>query len=175
MKLFIVSILLGFGLSMSAHAQMTLDSLFARDTVYNAYQQKMDEIFDSVDFSYLSTGILFDRGFSFINIESFDGTLKDESKSSMLAFGLSYASIETMTVEDSVSLPDPSDYRNVLDTITSHSEVILIAGLHQQYDRIDSNAISDGLFSQSGANLSDVFPRAESPYNLNRVFLFAPE
>jgi hypothetical protein len=159
--------------------QINLQTLFAQgihpsDSIHQAYFTSMTNMFANVDLSYVPSGVLNERGFSFINLTPFNGQINEESKSSILAFGLAYASITSMNVDSIVQLPNPIHYTNVIDTVGTSSTIIPIVGLHQKYHTIDSLAFENGLLAATGRNLSDIFPRVESPYNEHDLFLFAP-
>ncbi|MFT5821645.1 MAG: hypothetical protein ACI8ZM_002899 [Crocinitomix sp.] len=144
------------------------------DSVNIAYEAQMQERYDSLDYFYLPTGRLYERGFSFVNIVPFNGQITDSSKSNLIIFSLAYAAITSMTVDDAQALPAPSSYRDIMDTIHSNSDIIAIAGMHQLYNSISPNALEDNLLTVSGSSFLDVLPRAESPYLNKEVFMFAP-
>ena len=144
------------------------------DSVETAYFNTLNEIFDGIDMTYVESGVLYERGFPFITFEPFIGELNEESKASRLAFGLAYAAITSMVVDSAKSLPDPSAYMTMIDGVNQHSSTIPLLGLHQKYHSIDSNAIANGLIAVSGNAISDIFPRATSPFIEHDLFLFAP-
>lgn len=134
----------------------------------------MENIFEHVDMSYVSSGVLYERGFSFIALEPFRGELIDSSKSTLLSFSLAYASIASMTVGAAGTLPSPDYYRSRIDSIHPNSNVIPIAGIHQEYHKIDTLSIQNDQIYTVDDNLYDVFPRTGNPYIKHDLFLFAP-
>jgi len=144
------------------------------DSLETTYFNTLNEIFDGIDMTYVESGVLYERGFPFITFEPFIGELNEESKASRLAFGLAYAAITSMVVDSAKSLPDPAAYMTMIDGVNQHSSTIPLLGLHQKYHSIDSNAIANGLIAVSGNTISDIFPRASSPFIEHDLFLFAP-
>lgn len=156
-----------------AYSQITMQSLADSDSVKVNFAHAIEEVFEGVDLSLVPSGVLYERGVSFIDMTSLTGQ-SDTIKTNLISFSLAYASISTMAVDSLAVLPDPSSYRNKMDTISPNSSVILVAGLHQKYNYIDTTAIDDSLFTKSGNNLTDVYPRDRSPYLEREVFIFAP-
>ena len=162
------------GMSRVSNAQDFIQTVNS-DSINDAYYAKMDDIFENVDLSLVPSGILYDRGFSYINMDYFDGTINDSSKTSPMAFGLAYASLRSMTVASSNNaLPDPSFYRTAMNGVTAESDTIVVAGIHQEFHKMDTMSIENNLFTQVGDNLYDVSGRPSSPYNFDEVFLFSP-
>lgn len=175
MKKILFFIPLIFIIGANSFAQWTPDSIVhPGDSVHQAYKQTMADMFANVDMSYVPSGVLYDRGFPFITFEPFKGELNDTSKSSLLSFGFAYAALSSMTVSDSNALPPPNVFRSKMDTIRADSDVIPIAGLHQLYHKIDTNALANNQFQLIDENLYDIFPRTGSPYIAHELFLFAP-
>lgn len=154
-------------------SQMTMAEIAAADPVKTAYSNAISDVFENVDLSLVPSGILYQRGISYIDLTAFDGS-STEVKANMISFSLAYASITTMAVDSTKVLPSPSAYRNKMDIISPQSNRIIVAGLHQVFHKIDSNAIADNLFTRAGNNLADLLPREESPYVEQELFLFAP-
>ncbi|MCH2225904.1 MAG: hypothetical protein MK066_14130, partial [Crocinitomicaceae bacterium] len=143
------------------------------DSINQVYQETMDDVFENVDLSLVESGILYDRGFPFIDIEVFNGELNDSTKSNLLSFQMAYASIYSMIVTQENVLPDPSHYRSLMDSISAESSVIPIALMHQEYHKMDSTSIDSGAFIFNQGKLFDVFPRMD-PYKKKNLFISAP-
>lgn len=146
----------------------------ATDSTNIAYKNRMNALFENVDLSLVPSGVLFDRGYAFISLEGFTGQLADSTVSGNgMSFGLAYASITSMTVDSTMTLPSPDNYSAVFDTVTPNSSVIPIIGLHQFYHRTDSLSLEDSLLMLVGDNFWDVPGRIRSPYIENELFMFA--
>jgi hypothetical protein len=144
------------------------------DSVNIKYKNKLVAIFENVNLSQVPSGILYEHGFPFIAIEAFNGQITDSSKANSVAFGLAYAAISSMVVNEANDLPDPSEYRDVFDMFSPSSDVIPIAGLHQIYHKLDPFSLDDSLFIMIDSALVDVPERLRSPYLEKELFLFTP-
>ncbi len=100
----------------SSYSQWTTDSIVhPADSVHQEYRQRMIEMYEHVDLSQVPSGILYDRGIPFITFEPFQGVANDSSEATELSFGLAYASLSSMSVDSTKSLPNPGFYReNIL-------------------------------------------------------------
>jgi len=157
------------------HAQqITKQTLSNADPVKQAAEQRYSQMFAGVDLSLVPSGILYDRGTSFVNLDPLNGSAPNGTRSNMTIFGLAYASLNSMVVDPKGVLPGPQAYRQPTEDITGDSQVIPVLGLHQEYHYIDRNAIANGLFTQSGDNLTDVLPRPTEPYLKKDVFVMVP-
>ena len=175
MKPFLIFLLLILGITNLSFAQFdSLAFVHPGDSSHNVYLQKRAEMFEDVDFTNVPSGVLYEWGFPFIDLNYFQGNLSEESKSSRISFSLAFASMASMQVGATDLLPPPTAYRSVLDTISSESNVIYLTGLHRKYHKLDSLSVIDSLLALSGHHLSDVFPRPRSPYIEQDLFLFAP-
>lgn len=159
-------------LNFSSIAQGIPDSIQSLDSVNIAYQNRLADIFANVDLTEVPSGILYEHGFPFISLDAFNGQITDSSKANNMIFGLAYASLSSMTVDSTIALPAPEDYRSISDTVTPLSNVIPIVGLHQIYHQIDSTSLEDSLFTMVDSNLVDVIGRPRSPYIEKELFLF---
>ncbi len=146
------------------------------DSVSIPYPEQIENIFEHVDLSEVtsSNGVLLEHGFPLFAIDYFKGTINDSNQTSMVGFSLAYASLFTMALDDIYRLPHPDSYRNICDTVRCNSSVIQVAVLHQNYTRIDPNALINNLFSKVDDQLFDVPGRPYSPYVIDSVFMVAP-
>lgn len=151
---------------------LTIDDLPKNDSAFLEFQNLTDFWFENLDFSYVPSGNLYERGVPYFNINPFDGTLVDSSKSNQMAFYLAFATMSSMDVDENLPLPD--EYKNKTIGQTNNSDTILIMGMHQEYHKIDPDAFSNNLLEVNGGQIIDVFPRNQSPYIHHDLFLFAP-
>ncbi|WP_157454071.1 hypothetical protein [Crocinitomix catalasitica] len=114
-------------LNFNGTAQGIPDSIQSLNTVNIAYQNRLVEIFDDVDLTQVPSGILYEHGFPYINLTAFNGQITDSSKANNMIFGLAYASLASMTIDSTVALPAPEDYRSISDTVSPLSSVIPLA------------------------------------------------
>ncbi|MFD1551868.1 hypothetical protein DNU06_01785 [Putridiphycobacter roseus] len=169
MKTFIYIICL-LGISGNLFAQNIIN-LNDNAVVNQQYNNKMQAMFAQMNLDLVPSGVLFDRGISFIDLKPYNGQLSDTNETTNITFGLAYASLMNMSVKSETSLPNPEVYRQVMDKQNHFSDTILIAGLHQVYHSIDTLAIQNDLLNLQGDNLIDVPNRTSSPYNKQELFL----
>lgn len=174
MKSKMLLLLMGIVVSSTSFGQQVSTATKNSDSTNIAFQNKMAEMFAGVDLSLVPSGLLYDHGVPYITLRPFRGTITDSSKANTLTYGLVYASLTSMAVDNSKALAPPDDYMAAMDSTTINSTLIPIVGLHQEYYRIDSSAVEDSLFTVSGDNLLDVLPRPRSPYVKNEAFMLAP-
>lgn len=146
------------------------------DSVLIPFETQIEHIFEYVDLSEVtaSNGMLIDYGIPIFAIECFDGTLNDTNIANIDIFGLAYATLSSTAVDSIYRLPAPSAYRNIIDTVSMDENVIPIALLHQQYFSLDTNSITDNLFTVTDGQLHDVPSRSRSPYLIHDCFIVSP-
>ena len=172
MKHLLFSALLIF-LSLVSSAQYTIDSLVSpSDSVHQDFTNKMNSFFGDLDPTYIPSGNLYDRGIPYLNIAPFDGTISSTNKSSLFTFQLAYATLYTMDIVG--NLPEPDDYKEKMLGQGNLSEIVLITGLHQEYHKIDLNAVNNNLLMVENGKMLDVLPRSQSPYMQHELFMLAP-
>lgn len=140
------------------------------------FTQQISQLFEHVDLSevQLGSGILFEHGYPYFNLDVFDGTINNENETSVVGFGLTYASLYSMALSNSQRLPDPSTYRNIMDVIGEESSVIPLAVLHQSYFKIDTLSLIDNLLVNLNDQFYDVPNRSRSPYLSKECFIVVP-
>ncbi|MFK7785043.1 MAG: esterase/lipase family protein, partial [Crocinitomicaceae bacterium] len=140
------------------------------------FTQQISELFQHVDLSEVQqgSGVLYEHGYPYCNLDAFDGVISNENETSVTAFGLAYASIYSMALNNSQRLPDPAGYRNIMDVIGEDSPVIPLAVLHQSYAAIDPLSLTDNLLTELNGQFYDVPNRSRSPYLNKECFMVVP-
>ena len=151
-------------------------TIIETDSLTSPYSLQIEHIFENVDLTEVEDngGILYEHGFPLFSIEYFNGTLSDTNIASFDIFSLSYVTLTSMAIDSIYRLPHPSIYRNIADTVAMNAMVIPIAILHQKYKMIDTNAVSDSLFTITGDQIFDVPGRISSPYLDAECFIATP-
>lgn len=137
------------------------------------YQQQITHIFEHVNLKAVPNGILYEHGFPLQSFETYPGTLSDSNKTDFTAFGMLYASIYSMAIDNEDRLSNPSGYMTAFDQWDERSAV-MVFGLHQEYYGINPQALELNLLQSINNQLYDVEGRTESPYQKKEVFLLAP-
>lgn len=94
------------------------------DSIGYDYYEKTAELLENLDVSEVTSGILYERGFPFVNFRSFKGSLADTVYSNRLTFSLAYASLFSMALNAQARLPEPVAYTQWVDNLNSKSDTI---------------------------------------------------
>jgi hypothetical protein len=159
--------------------------------VSDAYKTQMESIFQ-VDRSYVTTGLLQDYGFYYTNVDKFNGVRSDTSYLEYGEFQSLYSSIYTYRFNSNQTLPDPltlfSQIENsatqfnqtangrTANALPSENEqsTVLLCGLHYNYERFKSNAVSSNLVFISNNIIYDQAGRSSTPYETREAFAIVP-
>lgn len=134
----------------------------------------MDSVFALTDLSGVSSGILADRGFQYVPIEWYEGTLEAYNKLYYETWHGLYASMYTAAIDTNDRLPHPvGAYRQDQEALTE-GRPIPLGLLYMDYHQLDTNSIADGLLAWSGKQLTDVPGRSRSPYLARQLFGATP-
>jgi hypothetical protein len=134
----------------------------------------MDSVFALTDPSGISSGILADRGFQYVPLEWYDGTLQPYHKLYYETWHGLYASMYTAAIDTNNRLPHPvGAYRQDQEALTEGSPIPL-GLLYMDYHQLDTSSIADSLLAWSGKQLTDVPGRSRSPYLARTLFGATP-
>jgi len=87
------------------------------DSIGYDYYEKTAELLENLDVSEVNSGILYERGFPFVNFEPFKGGALDTVTANRLAFSLAYASLFSMAMDTVKRLPLPQRYMQKVDVL----------------------------------------------------------
>ncbi|MEO5929513.1 MAG: T9SS type A sorting domain-containing protein [Candidatus Kapaibacterium sp.] len=130
---------------------------------------QMDTLYMDLDTTYLSTGLLINKGLPFMNLPGYEGQSGCDTLNSYLRWEGFYLSLYHAAVST------PTIIR--LDTVEKWTadlrdqSLIPIGVLNFNYDQISATAVDDSLISISGNQLHDVPGRPSSPYEVHRAFV----
>jgi len=139
---------------------------FAQD---NFYVSKMDDVFFNLDKSAVTTGILYDRTYSFSELQAYNRAA-DTSESSWLE--QAYFELYNAAYSKSAFL-GLSDFADIID-IEKLKGRVPIAVIDYSMHYIRSTAISENLIYYQNEHLYDVQGRQSSPYNFTRIQMASP-
>ena len=156
-------------------AQISIDSLTSRsDSLHQQVTSDLAYYFDDLDDSYISSGLLFEKGIPYFNLSSYTGSPSDSMNTSNMGFGLAYASVASMALDSTFALPDPDSYMSAMKVQDFETDTVRLFGLHQEFHHLDSNSLDSNWISYSSGQFHDVLPRSGSPYIKDEVFMIAP-
>jgi hypothetical protein len=159
--------------------------------VSDAYKTQMESIFQ-VDRSYVTTGLLQDYGFYYTNVDKFNGVRSDTSYLEYGEFQSLYSSIYTYRFNSNQTLPDPLTlFAQIENSATQFNQTangrtanalpseneqstVLLCGLHYNYERFKSTAVSSNLVFISNNIIYDQAGRPTTPYEIKEAFAIVP-
>ena len=153
---------------------LSLSLCLAQDTP-NELANRHNFIFQHLNRSEATTGILLDYGIEFQNMDNYDGSvLLDSNNVSITDWRTIYATLLTSQYNYQVTFPSPSSLNTTINSYVADNLAMPFVLLHYNYNTLRSDAISAGLFTASGDQLYDVPGRSQSPYLQKTVFAIAP-
>ena len=160
--------------------RITLISLFLAIIIGNmtaqdanqAYTDAMNAIFQKVDKSKITTGLLVDYGVQVVDPEAFNGVPADSNYVNMDTWKMLYGGIYSSKINNNVNLTLPE---TVFATINNApGSPVPLAMMHYQYNKLNDNAVSLGLLQVVNNQIVEV-PGAASPYLTKQLFAVAPQ
>lgn len=145
------------------------------DSIGYDYYEKTAELLENLDVSEVTSGILYERGFPFVNFEPFKGGALDTVTANRLTFSLAYASLFSMAMDTVKRLPLPQRYMQKVDALAEReqADTIPLLILHQNYHRLKAHARDSNLVTLSNDQFYDVPGRSESPFQQDSVCMVA--
>jgi hypothetical protein len=147
----------------------------AQAQIYDGWKNEIESIFQHVNRNHVTTGLLTDYGIYFTNIDKFNGIPSDTNYIELTEWQSLYLSLYTCRFNSNATIPEPVEVFDLLDTLSKkHSGIILLAGLHINYDRFKDNALSSNLVYVSNNKIYDTPNRPTTPYEIRDAFAFTP-
>jgi len=141
----------------------------------STYADAMDIIFQHVNRSPVSTGLLLDYGLQLTDVTRFNGALLSNNYTSRTVWQTLYGSLYSMIFNTTATLADPS---NVNGAISSYISVgpgtTYIAMLHVDYEKFRIDAVNNNLVYISNNQIYDTPGRPSSPYEIKTAFAATP-
>lgn len=145
----------------------------AQDTT--SYYGKSQYIFQLVDRSQISSGLLSEYGVEFLNLANYNGTLLTDSNFvGLQEWRLLYASLYSSQIKSPANMLRLDSINNRVLNYIGINQPISFAALHYNYNSLRSDAVSANLLRVSNDQLYDVPNRLQSPYQNNSLFAVAP-
>jgi len=156
------------------------------------FQNNMDVIYQNVDRSYVTTGLLLDYGLLLTDVAKFNGTLVSDNYANRSVWTALYSSLYFMKFNNNATLTTPAAVNTLIDNyliadgafanlsaVTSHyvapnNAVVNLIGLHYQYEQFKTNAATSNLVYVSNNQIYDTPGRPASPYEIKDAFAIAP-
>ena len=119
----------------------------AKAQIYDEWKNEIESIFQNVNRSHVTTGLLTDYGIYFTNIDKFNGVPSDTNYIELTEWQSLYLSLYTCRFNTNANIPEPVTVFDLLDTLgKQNSGFILLSGLHIKYHRFKDNAFVSSPF-----------------------------
>jgi hypothetical protein len=141
------------------------------------WQQHADSIFQHLDHSLVSTGLLTNYGFALKDYNQFRGTaLTAANRLQHLGeWRLLYAALQTSVFNANATLPTLLvANQRIMQARQQNTAVVSIATLLARYDRFRDDAGTAGLVTVSNRQLYDNASRSRSPYEQRTLVALCP-
>ncbi len=138
------------------HAQQILKT----QTVPYPYDQVMNNVFQNVDMTSVTSHHLLDRAYKLMNIEACTGTsLTTDNMLTYDTWCRMYGTLFSAAWQNQYRLPAPANsYKPIVNGITQANAVPILL-LHYNYHKIKSNAVSSNLLSTQNCNVPHCLDR----------------
>ncbi len=142
----------------------------------DAYRNAINPVFQNLDKTPITTGLLLDYGVNLSEPEVYNGSLSANNIMTRTEWGLLYATMVTEKIKSTpYTLSAPNVVNNAIRSyMASESDKINITTLFYEYNKIKSNALSSNLLYISNNKLYDVSGRPSTPYENKITFAAAP-
>lgn len=151
------------------HAQFTATSLAATPSAL-PFTNDVDSVFQNLNKTYATTGILYDRVFPYAVLHMFNTSSADTSFKGHFLQGY-YELYNAAYSKAAFTLPDSIDKR--VARIVKAGRVPI--GIYNyQFNQVDTNAVADNLISVSNGLYYDIAGRPRSPYWLKQISIVSP-
>ncbi len=139
-------------------------------------RSQIESIFENIDKSRITTGLLRDYATDLVDYSVFDGSLNEENIANLGTYEYILRSVRTSAVTSTYPFGSVSDIMDEMSEATTPSS-IPISIIAYKYNYVVDNAITDGLFQRIGDKVYDVYDDNQNwvnPYQESYVVSFAP-
>ena len=137
------------------------------------YTDRMNYIFQYVDKSKITTGLLSDYGLQMVEPYVFNGIPADSNFVSMDTWKMLYSGIFTSKMNNNVTITSPETVFTQIDNST-HATAVPLAMMHYQYNQLNENAVNLNLLQVVNDQIREI-SGAASPYLTKQLFAVAPK
>jgi hypothetical protein len=134
------------------------------------YNSTINSVFQYVDKSRISTGLLYDCGLQIVDPVHYNGTLlTDSNYVDIDIYKMLYWGMCSSKVNNNVSLQTPDQINQSIDESSDNS----VAIMHIKYDKFKDDAVSLGLVTVQNEQIHDV--NGKNPYEQRMLFAVSPK
>ncbi len=139
-------------------------------------RSQIESIFENIDKSRITTGLLRDYATDLVDYSVFDGSLNEDNIANLGTYEYILRSVRTSAVTSTYPFGSVSDIMDEMSEATTSSS-IPISIIAYKYNYVVDNAITDGLFQRIGDKVYDMYDDNQNwvnPYQESYVVSFAP-
>lgn len=140
----------------------------------DSLSQKLTSIFAHLDKSQVPTGRLYEAGVRFLDARPYNGTLADSNLTNMEVLRYLLAQLHSCRVAGSDTLPTLGVFNARLQAAAA-GPAIPLAVQYLPYASIRPDALQNNLLTVQNEQVYDVPGRTQSPYQVQTLFVAAPE
>jgi hypothetical protein len=139
------------------------------------YYGKNKFLYNNLDRSLISTGLLREYGIDFLNLENYTGkSLHDSNWVTLQDWRSLYATLYSQQVNSTAHLLYLDTLNRLFDRLSALGNPINFIVSYYNYQGLDSGAVSKNLIRITNGQLYDVAGRSQSPYVSYSMFAVAP-
>ena len=142
--------------------------------VAQTYTETMNSIFEHVDKSRITTGLLSDYGAHLIDVESFNGIPSDSNYVDIDSWKKLYYGLYSSKINSNANLISPDDVLTTIDNAQPVNNAIPVEMMQFEYNKLNEDAANLGLLQVVDNQIYEV-PGAASPYFTKELFAVAPK
>ena len=145
-------------------------------TVSNEWFNTIGLIFQDLDRTPVTTGLLADYGMYLANVNKFNGIRSDTNHVVYEEWQALYTTLFSSQFNNNTTLTQPETvFDQVEDVAVQNTGHEMLVGMHYRYERIRADAVTSNLLSVENNKLYDVPNRTQSPYEMADCFAIAPK
>jgi len=177
MKSYFAKALLGLSIALltfKANAQSDSIWLVTTDSLDRSFEAQMDLVFQNLDLSNVSSGLLLNRSYQTIDVSLFHGAIGSDTLKVAENFMAIYGTLGRSSINGSFGLPATDSWYSAAEN-TVNSGVIPFTVIDYSYHHFkNDSALLSGLIYEQGGQLFDYPNQQVSPYDSSSVFAASP-
>lgn len=149
--------------------------VYAQNTDTSQYYGKMDYVFEHVNKTPITSGMLRDYGIEFLNLDNYTGTvLHDSNYVGLSEWRMLYASLYSSQINNSNTILYLDTVNRLINRFAGPTAPLSFVSLNYYYQRLRDDALSSNLLTESNEKLYDVAGRPTHPFQTEELFAVAP-
>ncbi|MDR0231796.1 MAG: hypothetical protein LBI82_06720 [Dysgonamonadaceae bacterium] len=138
------------------------------------FKKQMNNLFQQVDKSRITSGLLSDYAFEVVEISPFNGIPSDTNYVNTATWVGLYSSIYDAKINNLITLESPDVVAEKFIEATATGNATPLAMMHYLYDKLDDDALNKGWMTYGNGRIWDVAGKP-SPYLKRNLFAVAPQ